>query len=77
MSLGVALAIAVPLFLTFMGTIFALGKMKQTIDDLVTKVGDLSGMRDKMDDISTRLTVLETTIGRRATDAYWHEGQDG
>jgi len=67
MSLGVALAIAVPLFLAFIGAIFAMGKMKQTMDDLVTKVGDLAGMRDKMDDISTRLTVLETKIEGRDT----------
>ena len=60
--------VGVSLFLAFSGSIFALGRLKQTVDSLAEKMQGLDEMRATINDMSNRLTALEVTVGRREHD---------
>ena len=68
MPLDAALGISIPLFLTFIGAIFSFGKLYQTVAGLTEKIEQIGDLKEKIDDMNERLTVLETLIGRRKTD---------
>lgn len=68
MSLDAALGISIPLFLTFVGAIFSFGKLYQSVATLTEKVNQIGDLKEKIDDMNKRLTVLETLIGRRKSD---------
>ena len=62
------LGVGVPLFLAFSGSIYAMGRLKQTVEQLGRKMDTLDDMRSTINDMSNRLTALEVTVGRRESD---------
>lgn len=66
--IGALIGVGGAIFLAFSGGIYALGRLRQTVDDVKQQLNGFADMRGMITDMSNRLTALEVVVGRRGID---------